>query len=598
MNAEADKQQETVTQTSPLDLLQVLKAQTRGIADSLRAQQEILTVRGIKLLPELFDILSIIDEDVERLEGRITEDTTTLDLLRALAGAAEQINSSLDPDEVLNQAMERVITLTGAERGYIILSNANPFELSWDVRVAHGPDQDLSQGPEFKGSRTIVREVLESGQSVMTNNAGADPRFADNNTVAAQNLRSIMCVPLKHKADVIGAVYVDNRLRAGLFTPESESLLSAFAHQAAIAIGNARLFARVQENLDTIAELKELMDNIFASIGGGVITTDVDEMITICNPAAERIFGCKEDEVRGKPLASLIPEANSDILTHLHEVHESRDNQIVDAEIDSPSLGHLSVNVKISPIKDSDADMQGVALVLNDLTKQRENEEMLRSFRRYLPPNLVDNIHTIAGIALGGERHETTCIYVDVRPLSSFPADLRPEQIMERLNVYLSAATVCIHETGGLIDKYMGQEIMGLFNSQLNLLEDHAARAVKAALDIRKAFVALYKEQGIDPDPHYYRIGMHTGIATLGNVGSEIRRDFTAIGDSINLSKRLEETATAGQILVSEDLRRHIEQHPGVLSLDTVRFEPRGAVTVKGRKQPVDIYEVFAQDDH
>jgi adenylate cyclase len=90
---------------------------------------------------------------------------------------------------------------------------------------------------------------------------------------------------------------------------------------------------------------------------------------------------------------------------------------------------------------------------------------------------------------------------------------------------------------------------------------------------------------------------MHSGIATLGNVGSEIRRDFTAIGDSINLSKRLEETATAGQILVSEDLRQHIEKHPGVLSLDTVRFEPRGAVTVKGRKQPVDIYEVFAKDD-
>lgn len=588
---------EMVTDATPINLLHDLKAQTEAMRESLRAQQEILTVRNITLLPELFDMLSILDEDVSRLESRITEDTTTLDLLRALAGAAEQINSSLDPDEVLNQAMERVITLTGAERGYIILTNADPTELSWDVHIAHGPDQDATKGLQFKGSRTIVREVLEAGKSIMTNNAGADPRFSDNNTVAAQNLRSIMCVPLKHKTDIIGAVYVDNRLRAGLFTPEAEALLSAFAHQAAIAIGNARLFARVQENLDSIAELKELMDNIFASIGGGVITTDVEQMVTICNPAAERILGFKEDEVRGKPLASLIPEANGDLLTHLHDVRESHDNQIVDAEIDSPLMGHLSVNVKISPIKDSDQEMQGVAMVLNDLTKQRENEEMLRIFRRYLPPNLVDNIHTIAGIALGGERHETTCIYIDVRPLSSFPADLRPEQIMERLNVYLAAATVCIHEAGGLIDKYMGHEIMGLFNSQLNPLEDHAARAVQAALSIRKSFVALYKEQGINPEPHYYRIGMHSGIATLGNVGSEIRRDFTAIGDSINLAKRLEETATAGQIILSEDLRQHIKKQPGVLAKKTVRFEERGAVTVKGRKQPVDIYEVFAPDD-
>ncbi len=586
-------------ENTPLELLQQLKAQTQALQDLLRVQQEILTVRGITHLSDVFEMLKVIDEDFKRLEARYTEDTTTLDLLRTLAGTSEQINSSLDLDAVLNEAMERVITLTGAERGYIILTNANPFELSWDVRIARAPDQDNEQAPEFKGSHTIIREVLESGESIMTNNAGADPRFADNNTVAAQNLRSVMCVPLKHKQDIIGAVYVDNRLRAGLFTPEAEQLLTAFAHQAAIAIGNAHLFARVQENLNSIAELKELMDNIFASIGGGVITTDEDDAITICNPAAERILDCKESEVIGKPLATVMAAATSseNLTTCLQAVRETSDNQDLDVDINNPSMGHLSVNIQISPIKDGEHHMQGMAMVLNDLTKQRENDEMLRLMRRYLPPNLVDNIHTIAGIALGGERHETTCLYVDVRSLSSFPANVRPEQIMEMLNVYLAAATDCIHEAGGLIDKYMGHEIMGLFNSQLNLLEDHAARGVQAALAIRKAFVELYKAQGINPDPHFYRIGMHTGIATLGNVGSDIRRDFTAIGDSINLSKRLEETATDGQILISEPLREHIAQHSGVLSLDDLRLEARGAVTVKGRQQPVNIFEVFARDD-
>ena len=299
----------------------------------------------------------------------------------------------------------------------------------------------------------------------------------------------------------------------------------------------------------------------------------------------------------GVPLADIMPETSVDLAPFLRAVHDTSQDQIVDTEVNSPNLGRRSLNVTISPIRDGSQDMQGLALVLNDLTQQRENEEMLRLMRRYLPPEMVDNIHTIAGLALGGERRETTCIFVDVRPLSTFPPDLRPDQIMELLNIYLSVATDCIHRAGGVIDKYMGYEIMGLFNSQLHPLEDHAARAIHAALNIREAFVALYQEQGIDPNPHYYRVGMHTGIATLGNVGSEIRRDFTAIGDSINLSKRLEENAAPGQIIISEDLRQHFEAQPGDLRPEDVRLEERDAIKVKGRQQPTRIYEVFACHD-
>jgi adenylate cyclase len=277
----------------------------------------------------------------------------------------------------------------------------------------------------------------------------------------------------------------------------------------------------------------------------------------------------------------------------LQAVLTGGENPIIDAEWHHPTLGHQSLNIKLSPLKDANQVTQGAALVLHDLSQQRENEEMLRVMRRYLPPAMVDNIHAIAALALGGERRETTCMFVDVRPLSTFPPNLRPQQIMEMLNQYLSAATDCIHSAGGVIDKYMGNEIMGLFNSQLNPLEDHAARALEAALNIRDRFLALYAELGLNPDPHFYRIGMHTGVATLGNVGSEIRRDFTAIGDAINLSKRLEENAAAGQIILSDDTRCHIERWPGSLCLDDIHLAERDAIQVKGRQQRTRIYEVF-----
>jgi class 3 adenylate cyclase len=127
----------------------------------------------------------------------------------------------------------------------------------------------------------------------------------------------------------------------------------------------------------------------------------------------------------------------------------------------------------------------------------------------------------------------------------------------------------------------MGTEIMALFNSQLNPQANHAALAVEAALRIRDRFAELDGDGAA-----HFRIGIHSGVATLGNVGSFSRRDFTAIGDAINLAKRLEENAAGGQIIISEDTRRLIDGRGQ-------RFEVRAALTVKGRTTATGVFEAF-----
>jgi adenylate cyclase len=230
-------------------------------------------------------------------------------------------------------------------------------------------------------------------------------------------------------------------------------------------------------------------------------------------------------------------------------------------------------------------------MVLDDLTRQRERDEILELMTRYLPPGMVDNIQTIADLAMGGERREVTCVFMYACQYSAFPADLRPTQMMETLNVYLEVATASIHRAQGIIDKYMGNEIMVLFNTQLNPEPNHALRAVEMALDMRDAYKALYFRLGINPDPHLYCLGIHTGVATLGNVGSVNRRSFTAIGDSINLSKRIQEHGVAGQIIISEDTLRHIQANAG--ATPHIRFEEREPLQARGRQQLTRIYEVF-----
>lgn len=426
---------------------------------------------------------------------------------------------------------------------------------------------------------------------MLTDNASMDERLQQIETVAKFALRSIMCVPLIYREHVNGVIYVDNRYREGVFTERELNLLTAFANQASVAIDNALLFAQVQATLREITRVKELMENVFASIGSGVITANAEDYVTTFNNAASSILALPPEQAIGQRLHDVMPKIRDDFDTLLRTVREGNQSIGLEAQPDVPERGRIVMNLKLSPLKNAEQETQGVAMVLDDLTAQRERDEILELMTRYLPPGMVDNIQTIADLAMGGERREMTCVFMYACQYSAFPPNLRPTQMMETLNVYLEVATACIHRAQGIIDKYMGNEIMVLFNTQLNPEPYHALRAVEMALDIRDAYIELYSRLGINPDPHLYCVGIHTGVATLGNVGSVNRRSFTAIGDSINLSKRIQEHGQQGQIIISEDTLRHIQATAGAVS--HIRFEECEPLQARGRQQLTRIYEVF-----
>ena len=581
-------------QPGPANVISELR-QLRALVDeteaSLRSQREILKMRGMNLPPMAMQALAALTTDLANLERDVISEHTELGQLRFLADTSAMINTSLDVDTVLDQAMDVVISLTGAERGYLILIDPETGEL--DFRVSREseltPTQGSSDDPQV--SQTILREVVETGEPLLADNAYKDERLQSGMSIAQFALRSVLCVPLTYKDNVVGVVYVDNRMRSGVFEERERNLLTAFANQASVAIENARLYERIQNSLAEIREVKELMDDVFASIGSGVITADHETKIMDFNRAASRILDIEMKRAIGQRLASILTGVSADLNSYLTRVRDEQTTQALEAEMEVGQRGRVALSMKVSPLRDSVRDTHGIAMVLDDLTEQRDREEIINVSKRYLPPDLVDNIPTISQLALGGERREVTCMYIDARPVNTFPPDTRPHQIVQEINVYFARATEIIHEAKGVIDKYMGTEIMVLFNTQLNPTDNHAWNAVQVALDIRDAFVDIYRQQGINPNPHFYCIGMHTGVATLGNVGSLSRREFTAIGDTINLSKRMEENATAGQILISEDTRQHLEQTEGGTSaLRLVELEP---IQVKGRKQKTRNYEVF-----
>lgn len=163
----------------------------------------------------------------------------TKDRLNLLYHLSQTFNSSLDLDEVLNRVMDEVIAATGAERGFVMLREADG---SLVFRVARGIDQKTIDEPQFQISRSVVEEVAREGQPILTSDAQKDSRFSQRQSVRDLRLRSILCAPLKVKDTTSGVVYVDNQLRAGIFTQADLELISAIASSAAIAIENARLY--------------------------------------------------------------------------------------------------------------------------------------------------------------------------------------------------------------------------------------------------------------------------------------------------------------------------------------------------------------------
>ena len=161
------------------------------------------------------------------------------DRLALLYRVSQAFNSSLDLDQVLKRVMDEVIAATRAERGFLMLPDADGRLV---FRAARGMDQQTIESPEFQISRGVVERVAREGQPCLTSNAQDDVWLSTRESVMVLGLRSILCVPLRLKGATLGIIYVDNRLQAGLFTSDDLELLTAIASSAAIAIENARLY--------------------------------------------------------------------------------------------------------------------------------------------------------------------------------------------------------------------------------------------------------------------------------------------------------------------------------------------------------------------
>lgn len=523
-----------------------------------------------------------IDQVLPQLEGSLTE--LMIDLtaqvrehqqLAALAKSAEVINSTLDLTEVLSQVMDMIISLTGAERSFLMLLDDETGEL--EFRVARNLDRKTIGGSSFNISRTIVNAVASEGEPVVTTNAQADPRFRAQESVVSYSLRSILCVPLMVRDKVTGVIYADNRIKTGLFTESDRDLLSTFANQAAVAIENARLF-------ESVIIAKNLMDNVFASITSGVITTDQDDRITLFNRAAEAILGMQADCCLDVPYTQILPPLG-ETLPGLVEDVKNTEKVVVAHELEPelPGRGLVSLSLSLAPLKDANDETLGVAIVMDDLTEKKRFERERGMVKRYLPSELVDSLADLKELRLGGAREEVSIFFADIRGFTTYSEQHDPEQVVEAINTYFSLAHKAIRANSGIVDKYMGDAVMAHYNSPLLPQADHAWLAVKTAWET-KQIIAEYHQHVEAAAQLEFGVGVNTGEAVAGNVGAQDQMEYTLIGDAVNLSKRLQESAKPRQILLGQRTYELVKGRVVVNKLSPIR--------VKGRAAFEQVYEL------
>jgi adenylate cyclase len=228
-----------------------------------------------------------------------------------------------------------------------------------------------------------------------------------------------------------------------------------------------------------------------------------------------------------------------------------------------------------------------------------------RTFERYVSQAVVEEmLRHPERVRLGGERRELTVLFSDIRGFTSISERLAPEEVAALINGFFTPMTRVVLEQGGTLDKYMGDALMAFFGAPV-AQEDHAVRACRAALamggELRRLNAEWRRDGRLPEDVSVgLGIGLNSGPMSVGNMGSEQVFDYTVLGDNVNLGSRVEglNKLYGTEILVTggtvEAVRR-AEAHPGVGSVPGFLFRELDRVRVKGKTEPVDLYELLAE---
>jgi len=494
----------------------------------------------------------------------------------------------LSNELVITPDLERTLQLLSDQLQQALAPEKFILYLYDDQRALYVPhSRAAASAPELTSDDSLVAAIRASGGALCFL---PDHPLPDDlrRSGAFRDLGCSAFVPLNYEGGLIGFMALGPRLSGDPYTRDDLDFLGTVAGQSALALENARLFINLRRTLDQTLEMKNLMDDIFASIATGVITTDVQHKITLFNRAAETILGISVKDVVGKSLPEALPLFPDLEMAAADAVDRSTVTLSREITRNLPPRGDLYLRLSCSPLRDAYLGTKGATIVFEDLTERRnlqaEQEHIRQTFGRVVAPRVRDRLLSDPShLRLDGIRQKTTILFADISGFTSFSEKIDPEELFKVLNHYLSLAANTILEEEGLLDKFMGDAVLALWNVP-DPQPDHALRAVRAALAIQERSRQLYKPFDGPAYDLNFHIGVATGEAMVGNVGTSDLFNYTAVGDTVNLCQRLEVAARPGQILIDQATCSALG--------DRIIADAMEPVFLKGKSQPVATYDL------
>lgn len=412
-------------------------------------------------------------------------------------------------------------------------------------------------------------------------------------------MNSGIALPLNTVKSRIGVLILNSR-QESFYNSNIFNFLDSFTKQASGMLQNSKLYKELKDYVKRVEDLQQYQKNIFESMTNILITTDKDNRIEYFNHMAEESMRMDESAV-GIPVDQYFKKSLSrKVLNAILKAGKSG--------VEIPGMEgiyklpgdnrDMDFSLNVSALKGVRGKHKGLTLLFSDQTREQELKASIETatedrrvikdmFARYLSNDIVQSLMDSPDMVKpgGGTKHATV-FFADIRGYTSFSEDKSPEYIIEVLNEYFTEAVEIIIKYGGYIDKFIGDCIMAAWGVPMVNEKEDAIKAVSCAVEIQN-LVKAKDRQFFNGRASKLTVGfgMHTGDLVAGNLGSSRRMDYTVIGDTVNLAARLEGVSEAGEIIITENTRKYLD--------DRFQIEARDAVKVKGKVKPIQIFNVM-----